>query len=132
VGSALDAAKSEATGTVHLTSATLGAHTLLPTACVSGERHLFLGVDFLGDQGITTRLIVDPTGAASLRLFAADRPLDQGVLFHRQDCSRFQLSLDRTGWRIDEVYDLRVSFDFDCRTAAGDAAKGALVAAHCH
>ena len=131
VGSAVEAAKSQASGTVHLTSSGLGNRTLAPTDCASGERQVFFGADFLDDQGITTRLIIDPTGTASLRLFATDRPLDQGVVFHRQDCSRFELSLDRTGWRINDVYDLRVSLDFECRTASGDEAAGAL-AARCH
>jgi len=132
IGTALEVAKSEPIGTVNLSSAALGKHTLTPAACTSGERQLFLGADFLDSQGITTRLIVDPAGAVSLRLFAADHPLDEGLLFRRQDCGRFQLSLDRTGWRVNDVYDLRVSLEFDCRAASGDTAEGSLRVDHCH
>jgi hypothetical protein len=132
VGTALEVAKRQPIGTVNLASATLGNHMLTPTVCGSGERQLFFGADFLDSQGITTRLIVDPAGAASLRLFAADHPLDEGLLFRRQDCSRFQLSLDRTGWQVNDVYDLRVSLEFDCRTASGDSAEGSLRVDHCH
>jgi len=132
VGSALEAAKSEPTGKVHLASAALGEHDLAPRGCASGERQVFLGADFLDDGAITTRLIVEPTGAASLRFFPAGQPLTSGVLFSRAECSRFEIGLERTGWQINEIYDLRVRLDFDCRNGAGDAASGALVAEHCH
>lgn len=131
VGSALQAARSEPAGSVTLRSRTLGDRTLRPTVCQSGEHQLFLGADFL-DQGIATRLIVEPTGAVSQRVFDVAHPLDPGVLFRRQDCDRFTLSLDRTGWRINDIYDLRVSLDFDCRDASGDTAAGHLAADHCH
>jgi hypothetical protein len=132
VGPALRVEKAEPAGRVTLRSPTLGDWALKPTACQSGEHQLFLGADFLDSQGITTRLILDPTGAASLRFFDAAHPLDPGVLFRRQDCGRFELSLDRTGWRINDIYDLRVSLDFDCRDAAGDTAAGHLATDHCH
>jgi hypothetical protein len=132
IGPALQAEKAEPAGRVTLESAVLGEHTLEPTACQSGEHQLFLGADFLDRQGITTRLIVDPTGEVSLRFFGAAHPLDPGVLFRRQDCGRFELSLDRTGWRINDIYDLKVSLDFDCRNASGDTAMGHLATDHCH
>ena len=132
VGSALDAARSEPTGKVHLASATLGEHDLVPRVCASGERQVFLGADFLDGGAITTRLIVEPTGAASLRFFPAGKPLAPGVLFNRAECGRFEIGLEHTGWQINEIYDLRVRLDFDCRNGAGDAASGSLVAEHCH
>jgi hypothetical protein len=131
-GTALQAVKAEPAGSVTLRSQALGERTLKPTACESGEHQLFLGADFLDGQGITTRLILDPTGAASLRFFDAAHPLDPGVLFRRQDCGRFELSLDRTGWRINDFYDLHVSLGFDCRNASGDTAAGHLATDHCH
>lgn len=136
VNTALQAAKSEPTGSVTLRSQALGDRTLQPTACQSGEHQIFLGADFLDDQGdnqgIAARLIVEPTGAVSLRFFDVAHPLDPGVLFRRQNCGRFELSLDRNGWRINDIYDLRVSLDFDCRDASGDTAAGRLAADHCH
>lgn len=136
VGTALPVGKAELAGGVTLRSRTLGDRTLKPDACRSGEHQLFLGADFpenQGDnQGITTRLIVEPTGDVSLRFFEAAHPLDPGVLFRRQDCGRLELSLDRNGWRINDIYDLRVSLDFDCRNASGDTAGGHLTVDHCH
>jgi hypothetical protein len=132
VGSALEAARSEPAGKVHLQSAKLGEHDLVPRACSSGERQVFLGADFLDGGQITTRLIVEPTGAASLRFFPAGEPLTAGVLFSRAECGRFEMALEHTGWQINEIYDLRVRVDFDCKNGSGDAASGSLVAEHCH
>ena len=132
VGTALQAAKAEPAGSVTLRSQALGDRTLKPAACQSGEHQLFLGADFIDSQGIATRLIVEPTGAVSLRFFDVAHPLDPGVLFRRQDCGRLELSLDRTGWKINEFYDLHVSLDFDCRNASGDTAAGHLTTDHCH
>jgi len=132
VGTALSAAKAQPAGRVTLTSPALGDHTLQPTTCRSGEHQLFLGADFLDGQGLVTRLIVAPTGAASLRFFDAAHPLDPGVLFRREDCGRFELTLDRTGWRINDIYDLHIRLDFECRAASGEAATGHLVTDHCH
>jgi hypothetical protein len=131
-GTALQTVKAEPAGSATLRSQALGERTLRPEACQSGEHQLFLGADFLDGEGITTRLILEPTGAASLRFFDATHPLEPGVLFRRQDCGRFELSLDRTGWRINDFYDLHVSLDFDCRTASGDTAAGHLATDHCH
>lgn len=131
--SAFDAVKSEPTGTLEVVSTALGEHTLAPGGCLSGERHMFLGADFLdAAQGITARLIVEPTGTAMLRVFPAADPLDEGLLFRRQDCDRFDLSLEHSGWQINEVYDLRVRLDVDCRAASGDSVRGVLAADHCH
>jgi hypothetical protein len=132
VGTALSAAKAQPAGSVTLTSPALGDRTFQPAACQSGEHQLFLGADFLEGQGIITRLIVAPTGIASLRFFEAAHPLNPGVLFRREDCGRFELTLDRTGWRINDIYDLHISLDFECRAASGEAAVGHLVTDHCH
>ena len=125
--------KSEPTGTLEVVSTSLGDHTLVPNACASGERQLFLGTDFLdSSKGMAARLIIEPAGLASLRLFPTADPLDEGLMFHRQDCNRFELSLERTGWQINDIYDLRVRLDLDCRASTGDSVRGVLTADHCH
>ena len=81
---------------------------------------------------MTTRLIVDPHGVATVRFFRADEPLEPGVSFTRAACETFEISLKRTGWQINEIYDLQVSLRFDCRTESGDTASGQVAAEHCH
>jgi len=120
-------------GAIHVTSTTIGNIPLTPTACASGERQLFLGADFLeGSRGTVLRLILQPSGEATLRVFNATSPLDPGIVFQRTACSKALVSLERTGWRIDDIYDLRVSLDLDCRNASGDSLRGTLSVAHCH
>jgi len=120
-------------GKVQVTSATFGNVALTPAACVSGEHQLFLGADFLDSaRGTALRLILDPTGEATLRVFETAHPLKPGIVVTRSACSRFLLSFERTGWRINDFYDVRLSLDVDCRTASGDSLQGMLTAAHCH
>jgi hypothetical protein len=131
--SALDSAAAHPAGTINLVSGSLGNHVLVPTVCTSGERQVFLGADFVdGQRGLTTRLIIDPAGSTSVRVFVATQPLDQGLVFRRSDCSRFELSLERTGWRINDIYDLRVSLEVACRSTSGDSIDGKLDVSHCH
>jgi hypothetical protein len=120
-------------GTVRVTSATFGNVALAPAACASGEHQLFLGADFLDRaRGAALRLILGPTGEATLRVFDTARPLDPGIVFHRAACSKALIAFERTGWRIDDIYDVRVSLELDCRNASGDSLQGTLSVAHCH
>jgi hypothetical protein len=131
--SAIDAIKPQPTGAVHLASGTLGNRVLTPTTCASGERQLFLGADLVDSrEGLTTRLILDPVGSVSIRVFNSSHPLDPGLLFQRHDCDQLELSLEHTGWRINEVYDLRLSIELACHLASGESLQGKLAADHCH
>jgi hypothetical protein len=109
-----------------------GTAVLHPTTCSSGQWQMFLGADFPDASGTTTRLILDPNGVATLRFFRADKPLEPGVSFTRSACEKFEVSLQRSGWEINDVYDLRVSLNFECRSASGDIASGQVTADHCH
>ena len=120
------------TGEIELAAASLGRAVLHPTTCTSGEWQMFLGADFPDAGGVTTRLIVDPHGVVTLRFFRADKPLEPGVSFTRSSCETFEMSLQRSGWEVNEIYDLRVSLNFDCRSEAGDVASGRVAVEHCH
>jgi hypothetical protein len=132
ISSALDAAKDLPSGEAQFVDAHGAPVAFAPTSCVSGEHQVFLGVDFLDAAGNTARLFVDPLGNASLRFFAAATPLNPGLVFHRDECESFQLSLKRTGWQINEIYDLSASLKFSCRSASGASATGDLRSGHCH
>jgi len=120
-------------GNVQITSPTFGNVALTPSACVTGEYHLFLGADFVDSaSGSTLRLILEPAGEALLRVFKTAQPLKRGIVFPQAACSKFQVSFERSGWRINDFYDIQVSLDVDCRTASGDALQGMLTVAHCH
>jgi hypothetical protein len=132
VGSAVETMKAVPSGSIELHSATLGDRTIAPTRCVSGERPVFLGADLDDDRGVTARVIVDPTGATTLRFYPTGHALTPGLLFRREDCSRLDLTLSQTGWQVNEVHDLGFELAFDCRLPNGDTASGTLAVAHCH
>jgi hypothetical protein len=133
VGSALDTLRDQPTGSVTLGSARLGSRTIAPTVCVSGQRQSFLGADFIDPgQPLAARIFVLPDGVATVRLFDTDRPLEPGVLFRKDDCSRFELSLESNGWLVNDVTDLRITADLDCKLASGETLNARLSAAHCH
>jgi hypothetical protein len=120
-------------GTVRVTSATFANVALTPAACNSGEHQLFLGADFLDRaRGTAVRLILGPEGEATLRVFDTARPLEPGILFPRVACSKALIAFERTGWQINDIHDIRVSLDVDCRNASGDSLQGTLSVAHCH
>jgi len=133
VSTALDAMKDEAEGRVELRGPSDAVTELAPLRCSSGEREQFLGADFTGTSGATARVFVDPLGGATLRFFDSKERLTPGLLFTRAECETFHLDLRRTGWQVNDVYDLSVRVEFSCRRASDNAfARGTLSAEHCH
>lgn len=115
----------EPLGTFTLAGPTLGAHTLRPRHCASGEREYFLGFDLIdAEEGVVARLVVDPVGAPLVRVFSSAAPFDKTVVFHRSECRLFHFSVDSTGWRINRIYQLNVSLEVDCELPSGDRIAG--------
>ena len=119
-------------GSVSLHSERLGQATIAPTACQAGDRAFFLGGDFIDEHaGLDVRFVLDPLEGPALRIFARDAPVEKSTVFHRGDCHVMKYSFTPTNWRINDVFDYRISVAFEC-AKAGDAASGELSAAHCH
>jgi hypothetical protein len=117
--------KAEPLGTFTLAGPTLGAHTLSPRRCASGERQYFLGFDLADErEGVVARLVVDPATGPVVRVFNAAAPFDSTVVFHRGDCRVFHFSVDSTGWRINRIDQLNVSLEVDCELPSGDRIAG--------
>lgn len=112
-------------GTLMLKGPTFGTLTLLPAACDTGERQLFLGFEFHDQKaGIATRLVVDPATGPVVRVFKEDTSFDKTLLFHRAECKTFHFSLDASGWRVNRIQILDVSLELDCRLSSGDSIVG--------
>ncbi len=119
-------------GRFDLRSEMLGTTELLPGACTSGERQMFLGFDLSdGARRKTVRLVVDPLGEPAVRVFDAEAPFGKSHVFRRGDCKTFSFSLHPTGWKINHVRDYRVSLTLDCG-APEAAVAGNASATHCH
>ncbi|MGA7615215.1 MAG: hypothetical protein WBX15_08535 [Thermoanaerobaculia bacterium] len=122
----------EVSGTATLHGKALGDREFAPVSCRSGEYEFFYGADFGDADGTIARFILDPSGAARLRLFDAGRPEEPGVVFTASDCSELAVSLGRTGWEVNEIHDLHADVAFTCRSGSGETASGHLSAQHCH
>jgi hypothetical protein len=119
-------------GSFAVASQTVGDHTLVPTACTSGDRQFFLGGDFkTAGSDLVVRLVVDPLGAPAVRVFSTEAEFDKSVVFKRADCSVFHFSLDTTGWRVNDVYDYQLTLQLDC-SKPGESLRGTASTTHCH
>jgi hypothetical protein len=105
---------------------------LVPTRCDSGDPQLFLGVDLASEEvRAVVRLVVDPLVGPVARLFDADHPFERTAVFQRADCRRFELSLEETGWTINDVRVRKIELDLDCTLPEGARLSGRATAGHC-
>ena len=47
-------------------------------------------------------------------------------------CKALRVTFEPTGWRVDDVYDYRITLDVDCTRADGTALVGKASTTHCH
>jgi len=131
-GAATDKSGNVSLGSVALYSERLGQATITPNTCSAGDREFFLGGDFIDEKSrLIVRLVFDPLDGAALRIFTANSSAEKSVVFHRGNCKALQYTFEPTRWRVNDVYDYRISVSFDCALGA-DAAKGEVSATHCH
>jgi len=135
-GSAVDlpggAESGQPLGRIEVESSALGSMTLAPESCSSGDLQSFLGGDFSDSANATVvRLVVDPLDGPAVRVFKAAAPFEGDFVFRRTECAVFHFSLDSTGWRVNDVYDYRITLEVDCERP-GEFVKGSLSTTHCH
>lgn len=107
--------------------------TVTPTVCLAGDRELFLGADLVdGSAGLIVRLVVDPLEGPILRVFDRAAPFERSVLFFREGCASFELSLEETGWTINDLPVRRLELAIDCESEEGAAIAGRAAAEHCN
>ena len=122
----------QALGSFTVSSPSLGQTLLVPSSCAAGDRQFFLGADFEDKgSGLVLRLVVDPLEGPAVRVFTTAAPFDNSIVFRRNDCKIFHFSLDTTGWRINRIYDYRITLQLDC-SRNGEAIQGNASATHCH
>ncbi|MFI5167545.1 MAG: hypothetical protein ACHQQS_13085 [Thermoanaerobaculales bacterium] len=122
----------EGLGSLTVASATLGDVTFSPSSCAGGDRQFFLGADFADpSHSLVLRLVVDPIEGPAIRLFNSEAEFDKSVAFRRSECSVFHFSLDTTGWRVNDVYDYRITVEVDC-SRPGESISGSVSSTHCH
>jgi hypothetical protein len=105
----------------------------VPDICSSGERELFRGFD-LGasdDKSIRLRAVVDPIDGPVVRIDDADR--EAGPLVLRPDiCRLLEISVEPTGWRINEYREVGGRVAFNCALSDGTIARADVEVRGCY
>jgi hypothetical protein len=123
--------KPDVSGELSIQGPTFGDTRMTLDRCASGEHQVFLGADFAGPGTLVARLAVDPLSGPGLRVFDSTAPFGKSLVVRQSECDHFHFSLERSGWRINDVWVLHLTLDIDCSTPSGDAIRGLVSSASC-
>ncbi|HWM93339.1 MAG TPA: hypothetical protein VN493_21430 [Thermoanaerobaculia bacterium] len=133
LSSTLREARDVATPSVsgELTLQTAGGETLQwkPGACLSGEHEQFFGF-ILGAPPVVVRAVVDPLQGPGLRVTGLEGT--DSLVFYPDQCEKLDLTLEPTGWRVNDFQDLSGALDVLCVRADGSRVEGTVDVRHCH
>jgi hypothetical protein len=119
-------------GALAVSGSTLGTQHLVATACHSGGRRDFYGVDLVDERSaIVVRVVIDPIEGGVVRLFPSGDPSDPGLVVRRDDCPTFRVEVAPTGSSVNFVEVMRAAVELDCRTRKGDEVRGELAWDEC-
>ncbi len=120
------------TGKLDISGPTFGAVSFAPKACDSGEHQVFFGADFSSPESkVVARIVVDPLTGPGVRIFDQDARFEKALVLKKETCQSFHFALERSGWRINDIYVMKVHLDLDCTLPNGDSVKGVVDAASC-
>lgn len=81
-----------------------GTWRMNPTACVSGERLSFFGVDLIedGDASTLVRIVLDPLAGYRVAMNVPGE--DIALIVDASDCETFDVDVTRTNTRVNEFW----------------------------
>lgn len=93
-----------------------GAWTIAPDDCASGERQAFFGVDLIegGDGERAVRIVLDPIDGYHLLMNVPGQDFAL-VLAEDDPCERFDLHVERTHTRVNNIWEVRGHALVTCR-----------------
>ena len=103
--------------------------TFAGVGCVSGDRASFRGVDLRGPRWVL-RIVADPLDGMAAAVLGTDD--GARFVFRSAACATLAGDVQRTGWRVDDVWDVSGHLTADCRLASGARLEGSVSFAHCH
>ena len=118
-------------GELAVAGPTFGETQLRVEQCASGEHQVFLGADFTGASPIVVRLAIDPLTGPGVRVYDSAQPFGKAFVVRQSECDHFHFSLERSNWRINDIWVLHLTLDIDCSTPSGDAIRGTIASASC-
>jgi hypothetical protein len=104
-----------------------------PDSCHTGEREQFFGF-VLGASGspLVLRAVLDPLEGPGLRLTGLDGASPRGTVVRQVDCRRLDLSVQPTGWTVNDFRDVSGTLEVSCTLSGGASFEGRLAVSHCH
>lgn len=104
-------------GRISVRSDLHGEWTMTPTACFSGERQLFFGVDLSenGDGGTLVRLVLDPLEGYRLAMNVPGQDIALVVDEPEGFCEVFDVHVGRTNTRVNEIWSVEGFAFITCR-----------------
>ena len=101
------------------------------SACRSGDREYFLGVDLVDEgRGTFLRVLIDPIEGPRLKVFRGSA--QKAEVLGRGQCSELRASVRPTGWRVNHVRDVEGEVAAECTLSDGDRLEARVNFAHCH
>ena len=102
---------------------------LTPEACISGDRANFRGADLLAPPYVL-RVAAEPLEGIGVAVIGSDD--GARAVFRSSSCTGLRGDVQRSGWRVNDVWDVSGFVEADCRLASGEELHGKLTFDHCH
>jgi hypothetical protein len=103
--------------------------SLLPQACLSGDRASFHGVELVAPPYVL-RIVSEPLEGIAAAVI--DTGSGARILFRSASCKVLRGDIQRTGWRVNDLYDVSGFLEADCRLDSGEELHGKTRFEHCH
>lgn len=97
-----------------------GSWTMSPTTCYSGEHQQFFGVDLTqdGDVARGVRIVLDPVDGYTLLVNVPERDIALVIGESTGGCELFDLQVERTNVRINNIWAVEGHAFVKCRAGA--------------
>jgi hypothetical protein len=104
-----------------------------PDSCRTGELEQFFGFVLVASGSpLVLRAVLDPLDGPGLRLTGLEGIPPQGTVVRQTDCRRFGLSVQPSGWLVNDFRDVSGTLEVSCTLSDGASLEGSLVVSHCH
>ena len=104
-----------------------------PDRCASGDIEYFVGFDFLSSKDAgQLRALLDPITGPAIRWKSGAGESQHVEVLHRGDCTKLDLEVQPTAWRVNEVREFAGHIELQCTTADGSRIEANIAVDHCH
>ena len=104
-----------------------------PDRCASGDLEYFVGFDFRSSKDAgQLRALLDPIEGPAIRWKSGAGESQRVEILHRDNCTKLDLKVQPTAWRVNEVREFAGHIELQCSAANGTRIEGRIDVDHCH